>query len=115
MLQIIEMESILICVCTDANEPEFKEAKPQKKSRRRQKPFKLEEKPPPPVESRDPQSLEKLSNSKEVRRKKGKSAAKKETTDSHLSCSTCHAEFGSRTKLFKHIKESGHAALKSDM
>lgn len=30
-------------------------------------------------------------------------------------CAVCHAQFESRTKLFQHIKESGHAALKSAM
>jgi len=27
-------------------------------------------------------------------------------------CSTCNEEFSSRNKMFQHLKESGHAALK---
>jgi len=61
---------------------------------------------------------------KRAKKKKGRRAAKGEKTtaggggaspqveETHA-CSICGARYPSRSKLFKHIRESGHAALKS--
>ena len=61
---------------------------------------------------------------KRAKKKKGRRAAKGEKAtaagggaspqveETHA-CSICGARYPSRSKLFKHIRESGHAALKS--
>ena len=60
----------------------------------------------------DAPSIPKLGKAK---RKRAKRAAQKDTgatksTTSGFSCAVCHADFPSKTKLFNHIKERGHAA-----
>jgi len=39
--------------------------------------------------------------------------SKKSSADDSLACKTCHTKFASRNALFKHINDSGHAALKA--
>ena len=42
----------------------------------------------------------------------GAGGASPQVEETHA-CSICGARYPSRSKLFKHIRESGHAALKS--
>lgn len=45
--------------------------------------------------------------------KRAKKAAKQsttESTDSHIRCAVCNASFSSRTRMFQHVKDFGHAA-----
>lgn len=44
--------------------------------------------------------------------KKAKKAAKQATQETSPKCGVCNQEFDSRTRLFKHIRDEGHAELK---
>ena len=57
-------------------------------------------------------SMPKLGKAKQKRAKKvaQTEATATETTSSGVKCAVCQAEFPSKTKLFNHIKEKGHAA-----
>lgn len=55
----------------------------------------------------------KLGKAKQKRAKKAAAAAANQQSASKNSCEACGESFPSRTTLFKHIKEEGHAALKS--
>lgn len=71
----------------------------------------------PPIEERlaeasmasEPAMTRKLGKAKQKRAKKA--AAEANSQDKELMCSKCKASFPSRSKLFNHIKELGHAQL----
>jgi DnaJ family protein A protein 5 len=46
------------------------------------------------------------------RRSRAAKKAQAEAEAAGLACQVCGAAIGSRSKLFKHIQEEGHAALK---
>ncbi|KAK7752106.1 hypothetical protein SLS62_005849 [Diatrype stigma] len=58
------------------------------------------------------QSLKKMGKAKAKREKKAARQAAEAVSGSHT-CTGCNASFDSKTKLFKHLDESGHAALKT--
>lgn len=54
----------------------------------------------------------KLGKAAQKRAKKAAAAASTEQSESSNKCASCNASFPSRTRLFQHIKDHGHAALK---
>jgi len=76
---------------------------PKKGRRRRKGPAKAAQAPPevPPTQGQGEKSC-----------KKGK-GKRKEVESSAAWCAVCGAEFPSRSKMFQHIKSTGHAAPKS--
>ncbi|RYP48997.1 hypothetical protein DL768_005188 [Monosporascus sp. mg162] len=62
------------------------------------------------IEDEPPQK--KVGKAKAKREKKAARQAASDQSGAHA-CARCNAAFESRTKLFKHIDESGHAALKT--
>lgn len=60
----------------------------------------------------DAPSIPKLGKAKQKRAKRAaqKDAGATKSTTSGFSCAVCQADFPSKTKLFNHIKERGHAA-----
>jgi DnaJ family protein A protein 5 len=68
---------------------------------------------PEPEETAQP----KLGKAKQKRAKKAaqKSADQSDEAVSEFQCAVCKADFPSKTKLFAHIKEKNHAALKTEI
>lgn len=65
-----------------------------------------------PVEDDAQPSQKKLGKAAQKRAKKAAAAASTEPTESSNKCASCNASFPSRTRLFQHIKDHGHAAVK---
>ncbi|KAK8201592.1 hypothetical protein M8818_005846 [Zalaria obscura] len=59
------------------------------------------------------QSKPKLGKAAQKRAKRAAAAAAAESAQSNHTCATCNAAFPSKTRLHQHIKDHGHAALKS--
>lgn len=63
-------------------------------------------------EEAQPAQQRKLGKAAQKRAKKAAAEASVETANEAQKCATCNATFPSRTRLFQHIKDHGHAALK---
>lgn len=59
-----------------------------------------------------PTQQRKIGKAAQKRAKKAAAEASTEQADDGQKCATCNATFPSRTRLFQHIKDHGHAALK---
>lgn len=59
-----------------------------------------------------PTQQRKLGKAAQKRAKKAAAEASTEQADDGQKCATCNSTFPSRTRLFQHIKDHGHAALK---
>ncbi|KAM0717558.1 hypothetical protein Q7P37_007410 [Cladosporium fusiforme] len=59
-----------------------------------------------------PSQQRKLGKAAQKRAKKAAAEMPSEQADDGQKCATCNATFPSRTRLFQHIKDHGHAALK---
>ncbi|KAK3054867.1 hypothetical protein LTR09_004025 [Extremus antarcticus] len=55
---------------------------------------------------------QKMGKAAQKRAKRAAATAASEQSDSTHTCATCNASFPSKTRLFQHIKDHGHAALK---
>jgi DnaJ homolog subfamily A member 5 len=63
-------------------------------------------------ENRPAAKTPKMGKAARKRAKKAAAAAASEQPDNAYTCATCNSAFPSRTQLFQHIKDHGHAALK---
>ncbi|KAG8922562.1 hypothetical protein FRC02_011791 [Tulasnella sp. 418] len=65
------------------------------------------------VEDEAPESVSKPPELSKREKRRAKELAKKEKRADQI-CNVCHEEFESRTKLFLHVRETGHAAPQPD-
>jgi DnaJ homolog subfamily A member 5 len=63
-------------------------------------------------EARPTAKTPKMGKAAQKRAKKAAAAAASEQPENAYTCATCNSAFPSRTQLFQHIKDHGHAALK---
>lgn len=68
---------------------------------------------PPSSEEEESSSTKPSSRQGKAAQKRAKKAAQQQGAKTH-SCSICNAAFPSRTRLFQHVKDFGHAAPKTD-
>jgi DnaJ homolog subfamily A member 5 len=68
---------------------------------------------PPDDENKSPAETKKLGKAAQKRAKKAAKGAAASQEDLHFKCAVCNSAFPSRTRLFQHINDFGHAALKS--
>ncbi|KAL1958477.1 hypothetical protein VTO42DRAFT_4341 [Malbranchea cinnamomea] len=68
------------------------------------------------VAESSPPPAQKIGKAKQKRMKKAaQKAAAAEDRSNNATCAVCHASFPSRTKLFNHIRQEGHAELKTQV
>lgn len=78
-----------------------------------QKPSEESGQKPPKKKIRQKKQSSPANENSTVSKKEKKKDKKSSTGNSDLKCSVCGNTFDSRNKLFRHIEESGHAALKT--